>query len=444
MKDFSAAMAWVEEEHGFPDDLTNFHELRFKALAERSGLFEGLPTLVVVAGSCGKASTARFLASMLRAAGLRVGVGTKPPLSETSDGHRERYQLFDSEGEHWIEPELFRQLVTPLPALVKGLEGEVGAFAPYDLRTWILLEAFKAWKVDVGIVEANIGLRRDPAGALPANLTVITPIATDHAQMLQAPPEWSRLGVAAGPLWHKLSACPSERVVVSRQSSLSESDLDDLMQRPGPRLGRDFQLDEVSSGLWGSRGRLRYGHKELNLELGCLGEFQLENAATAAMAYFELQGSENVAPVLLGARETQIPGRLQVLGRRPLELLCVASSQPKVEAMLDSLETLFESTDSRMVLVLTLLDRVHGKEDVVSYIASHPRLATLITTEGTYPDDSRDLSCELVAELARAASPGLDVVSCPELEVAVELARNKVGADGLLILLGNGLASRIS
>ena len=445
MNSFLEAMSWVEEKHSFPEDMANFHERRFVELAESSRLFDGLPTLVVVAGSCGKASTARFLACMLQLAGLRVGLGTKPPLSESADGHRERYQLFDQEGEHWIEPDLFAQIVDPLPAFVETLSRESGAPAPYDLRTWILLNAFKAWNVDVGIVEANIGLRHDPAGSLPAALTIITPIATDHAQMLQAPAEWSHLGVPAGPLWHKLSACPSGRVVVSRQSNISETDLDELMNRPGPRLGRDFHLDEVSSGLWGNRGRLRFGQRELILELGCLGEFQLENAATAAMAYFELRGEDvDVAPVLEGAKLNQIPGRLQVIGREPLELLCVASSQPKVEAMLDSLETLFESEDSRMVLVLTLLDRVHGKEDVVSYIASHPRLETLITTEGTYPDDSKDISPDLLADLARAAAPDLEILACSDPDEAVVLARTKVGKNGLLILLGNGIASTIS
>lgn len=445
MNSFLEAMSWVEEKHSFPDDMANFHERRFVELAKNSRLFDGLPKLVVVAGSCGKASTARFLACMLQAAGLRVGLGTKPPLSESADGHRERYQLFDEKGEHWIEPDLFAQIVAPLPGFVDSLSQESGPPAPYDLRTWILLNAFKAWNVDVGIVEANIGLRHDPAGSLPAALTIITPIATDHAQMLQAPAEWSRLGVPAGPLWHKVSACPSERVVLSRQSHISESDLDALMDRPGPRLGRDFHLDETSSGLWGSRGRLRFGQRELMLELGCLGEFQLENAATAAMAYFELRGDDaDSAPVLEGAKLNQIPGRLQVIGREPLELLCVASSQPKVEAMLESLETLFESEESRLVLVLTLLDRVHGKEDVVSYIASHPRLATLITTAGTYADESQDLSPDFLAELARAAVPGLEVLSCDDPDDAVELARTKVGKNGLLILLGNGIAARIS
>jgi dihydrofolate synthase/folylpolyglutamate synthase len=434
-------MTWLEDEHSFPEDLSHFHARRFTEMARRSDLFAKMPPLVVVTGSCGKASTARFLACMLRAAGLKVGLGTKPPLQESPHGNLERYQCLDSRGEQWLDPELFSQIVSPLPALAAELPPDLGPVAPYDLRAWVLLRAFQEWRVDIGIVEANIGLRYDPAGAIPGvALTVITPIATDHAQMLVAPVGWQHLGPAAGPLWHKLSAVPSERVVVSRQPSIDHLDLDTLLDRPGPRLGRDFAVSEVASGLWGGRGLLSSAFGDLRLELSCLGDFQVENAATAAMAFFELGQSDREA-VLSGARYCQIPGRLQVLGQRPLQLLCVASSQTKVKAMLDALEPLFESVDSRMVMVLTLLDRIHGVDTVIAYLASHPRLATLVVTQGQYNDDSQDMDPKRVAALASQANPNLEVTAESDMARAIALGKTLLGTDGLLLLLGNGLAA---
>ena len=444
MSDFLQAMSWVEEEHSFPEDPADFHARRFTELARRSNLFAAMPPLVVVTGSCGKASTARFLAFMLRAAGKKVGLGTKPPLQESPQGNLERYQRVDSQGEHWLEPDLFARICEPLPDLVKDMPAELGPLAPYDLRAWVLLRAFQEWKVDIGIVEANIGLRYDPAGAIPeAALTIVTPIATDHAQLLKAPREWTSLGAAAGPLWHKLSAIPSKTVVVGRQPSISPADLERLMSRPGPRFGRDFSLSNTSSGLWGSRGRLEHAGATLTLELSCLGDFQLENAATAAMAYFELGGAAESC-VQAGARQCQIPGRLQVLGREPLQLLCVASSQTKAQAMLDSLEPMFESPEAGMVMVLSLLDRIHGKEDVVAYIARHPRLRSLIVTECEYNDDSHDLPAEEIAALARQANPDLRVLVERGPREALARGRAEAPVDGLLILLGNGLAAHIA
>jgi dihydrofolate synthase/folylpolyglutamate synthase len=297
------------------------------------------------------------------------------------------------------------------------------------------------WKVDVGIVEANIGLRFDPAGAVPAALTVLTPIATDHAQLLRPPPEWEHLGAAAGPLWHKLSKVPSDRVVVGRQPGADPTTVDALVSRPGPRFGRDFRLLDVRSGLWGSRADVVLpGGQRTALELTCLGAFQAENALTAAAAYLEL-GHTDLEAMRQGALRCQIPGRLQVVGQDPLRLLCVASSKAKVEGLLDSLEPLFENAESGMVMVLTLLDRVHARDEVIDYIARHPRLRALIATQGTYADDSRDLPPWQVADLARQAHPGLTIESEADPSVALRRAEAVLQPGDIMVLLGNGLAA---
>jgi dihydrofolate synthase/folylpolyglutamate synthase len=443
---FLQAMRWVEEEHDFPAELAQFHSQRFQQLVRLSNMTDGLPPLVVVAGSCGKASTARFLAFMLRAAGYRVGLGSKPPLSESPHGHRERYQLVDAEGEHWIAPELFTRLCEPLPELVRQLPARLGAVAPYDLRSWILLRAFQEWKVDFGIVEANIGLREDPAGALPAQLTVITPIAADHETLLRPPPdcveEARRFGRAAGPLWHKLSRVPSQRVVVGPQRHISPGELDRLLNRPGPRFGRDFSVDQVRSDREGGFGRFSGPEGELPLQLECLGDFQLENAATAAMASSELIGYRPES-ILQGARACQFRGRMEVLSRQPLTLLAAFGTLAKVQAMLDSLEPLLDTPKGDgVVVVMTVLERTANQGEAVRYLAGHPRLSALVATRYDYPQhDAQDLPAEQVAELARQARPDLPVLVCPDPGQAVQQARGMVGPGGVLVLLGSGISA---
>lgn len=442
MRTFLDCMRWVEEEHCFPEDPRHFHGRRFAELARLSDLWSGMPPLVVVTGSCGKASTSRFLGFMLRAAGKTVGLGTKPPLQESAYGNLERYQRLDA-GDHWIEPELFAKIARDLPDLARQVPPELGPLAPYDMRLWILLRAFQHWKVDIGIVEANIGLRQDPAGAIPnAALTIITPVATDHAPILPAPPEWAHLGAAAGPLWHKMSAVPSSKVVVGRQSHIEPGPLDDLLNRPGPRLGRDFTLSQVRSGLWGGSGVWQSGRRELNLRLSCLGEFQVENAAVAAAAFFEL-GEGDESAVLAGAKACQIPGRLEVLGREPLQLLAAVGSLSKVQGILESLETLFESDGEGVVVVLSMLDRLTQIPEVVRYIARHPRLRALVVTQCDYPDESRDVPAAELATLALEARPELQVFTESRFDEAIARGR-AVAGERLLLLLGNGLAASVS
>ena len=154
---FEEAMTRVEVELSFPEDLSDFHNRRTRALFLETGLMEQLkstPT-VVVTGSCGKASTAHYLAEcaseLFRLTGQNqeVGLGTKPPLLETLDGNRERYQVLSSKGKRWIERDEFAALVSQLPPLPDNL-------APYDLRYWLLGKWFVERRVGLAIIEANI------------------------------------------------------------------------------------------------------------------------------------------------------------------------------------------------------------------------------------------------------------------------------------------------
>lgn len=168
---FNEEMSWLEEEHGFPSRLEDFHPRRAAWLFEQ-GLRADLDhtPLAVVAGSCGKASTARMLAFIVRALldsvgdQRPIGLGTKPPLQETLDGNRERYQLFEAgaSSPRWIEPGEFEPLAGQLKSLIQEMPSALGQPAAYDLRYWLLGKYFAAHQVAFGIVEANIGFRLDP------------------------------------------------------------------------------------------------------------------------------------------------------------------------------------------------------------------------------------------------------------------------------------------
>lgn len=68
----------------------------------------------------------------------------------------------------------------------------------------------------------------------------------------------------------------------------------------------------------------------------------------------------------------------------------------------------------------------------------------MVVTEGSYTDDSRDLPPDRVAALARAASPALQVVTHSDPGEAIARGKAMVEKDGLLLLLGNGLAAYAS
>jgi dihydrofolate synthase/folylpolyglutamate synthase len=477
---FQDAMRWVEEEHGFPEDPSHYHYRRAAWLLERSGLAEQIARIptVVIAGSCGKASTARFLAYMVTAAGKTVGLGTKPPLHETLDGNRERYQLFRpapatdnnialSVGyglqhsvvrrEGWIEPDVFTRLVERLRPVALEAEREFGLLAAYDLRLCLLAAAFVEWNVDYAIVEANIGLRQDVARAWPSPRVVgLTPVGTDHAALLRAPDPASmpsqvracldelasELGDAVGPTWHKAGdVWPGVPLVLGRQSAAVLK----LIQHLNPNAVCDWELFDRESTMSGSRARLNVAGHEARLDLRTVGGFHLDNAALAASLAARLLAAPDaaadtafVAAVEAGAARADTPGRMQRVDDDPITLVNVAMSHTKVQATLEAASALLVD-DARLIVVAHFLERVHRVRDCAADIARHARVAALVPTANHHDPRAINVPAATLAEWAREANAELTIEAIEPPAAALLRARQLArAAVDIVVVIGDG------
>ncbi len=445
---FDEAMHLVEGVYAFPADLADFHARRTDWLFRASGLRDQLEKVpvAVLTGSCGKGSTAAFLAYILEELQPDLALGTKPPLLETPDGNRERYQTLHGEGPRWISREHFAAIVDELPQYLS----QQPTWAPYDLRYFVLGRLFTAFPL--AVLEANIGLRNDPASVFPNRaVTVLTPIGSDHSGMLLPPDDFMpELTVGRGPLWHKAGGVQGgEPVVLGRQTPEVERAALELARTTGRvyRYGVDGFVRSVQSGLLGSRAVLQVGSFELPVELQTVGDYQAENAVVAAMAALALHDRGIVrgdlpSAIVRGVARTGTPGRLQIVSRDPLCYYTVASSQTKVEALLASLDAMLEADrpDARVVVCATFLDRIFGIQKVVETLARWPRLQHLIATFHEWADDSRDVDPLQVRSWARSVRPDLPV-ECVPLHEAARVAREQ---GELVLLLGNGMAYGLS
>ena len=447
---FEQAMTAVEVELQFPADPKDFHNLRTRALFEQTGLTEQLrevPT-VVVTGSAGKASTAHYLAEcaaeLFRLTGIdrEVGLGTKPPLLETLDGNRERYQLVSSQGKRWIEQGEFTELVEKLPPLPDGL-------APYDLRYWLLGRWFVERRVGLAIVEANIGFRFDPASVFPKPVAqLLTPIGLDHISLLLpngAPAEVMALGQRAGPTWHK-ACCPTSDLVVS---GLQSADVATVVEKynPGLRLaGRDFRSTVLSQSVEGSRARIELDTASLETDMQTVGRHQAENAAQAAACLWELwkrevlEGSKEqvLQAVRTGLARTTIPGRMEKLAADPPVLLNAATGILKIDGMMHSLEAILPAERSLWVC-MSVLDRLVEKEIPEWLDVSLRRLLSspvILGFTATAPGEDLDTS-RLAAWAEERAPKEVQVLYSDQPLSALQSAREKAG---LVVLLGQSQA----
>lgn len=143
---------------------------------------ERFPVIQVV-GTRGKGSTACYLAQLLRARGLRVGLYTSPHLVRLT----ERIRVDGTE----IPGERFAAALSA----VLELRRAVGA-SFFDLLTGLALLHFAEEGVEAAVLEAGKGGAADATSAAGARLVLFTGLGRDHMDVLGERPEQRALAKA--------------------------------------------------------------------------------------------------------------------------------------------------------------------------------------------------------------------------------------------------------
>lgn len=146
---------------------------RVLALSERFGNpHSRLKSVIHVAGTNGKGSTAHTLAAILQSAGYRTGLFTSPHLVD----FRERIRI---DGK-MIGKEAVCQFVD---RFIGECADEIRP-SFFELTTVMAFECFVEADVDVAVVEVGLGGRLDSTNIVMPDLCVITNISLDHTSLL--------------------------------------------------------------------------------------------------------------------------------------------------------------------------------------------------------------------------------------------------------------------
>ena len=141
---------------------------------------------VLIAGTNGKGSTASTLASIARAAGLRVGLYTSPHLERVNERIRLGQPGADAHIAE-IPDETFARLYFRVEAIARQLvaESRLPALPSYfELLTALAFLYFAESKVDLAVLEVGMGGRLDATNLVSPILSVITDISLDHQEWL--------------------------------------------------------------------------------------------------------------------------------------------------------------------------------------------------------------------------------------------------------------------
>lgn len=363
-----------------------------------------------IAGTNGKGSVAAFVASILKHAGLKVGLYSSPHLVRFT----ERFRINDEE----ITPEKAAGLITELREVF--VSEEPPTF--FEATTAMALLYFAREQTDIAIMEVGMGGRLDATNVITPLVCLITNISMEHQFYLGS----RLLDIAAekGGIIKKgidVITGATQPAVISLFESICEE-----KGAPLWRLGKDIRYRNTGSGLHyhGTKQRLN------QLQLGLNGSFQGRNAALA-LAIIERLGEKGYKVSSRNIREglklTTWHGRMQVVAKNPTIILDGAHNPSAIRTLANSVKR--EMNYRRLILVIGVMEDKQINEILRGIV---PHSDYVIFTRPVY---SRAASPEvLAAEAAPLGKPG-EVV--PLLTVALNRAKEMADPSDLILVTGS-------
>ena len=377
--------------------------------------------IIHITGSNGKTSTARIAASLLAAHGLTVGTFISPHLERVE----ERLSI---NGVH-ATPDEFAQAVADVEPFADLLEQRLGERPTYfELTAAIALAWFATNAVDVAVVEVGLGGRLDATNAADGRVAVVTGVSLEHVSYLgDSVAKIAREKLAIAKSGSVLIAGPMSEDADQEARDHAASQSIELR-----RYGHDFRVAEAERAVGGWLCEVEgiYGtYPELYLPLH--GRHQTLNLAIAIVAVEELYGRALAGDAAIeGAGAASSPGRLEVLGHRPLVIVDGAHNDEGFGALADALAEEFPPFGWTVVMG-ALGDK--DLDTMLGHLQGH-----VSRFYATAPNSDRAVSPGDVATAARRVfGPEVDVLEVDGVPAAVAAAKAATPSDGALLVTGS-------
>jgi dihydrofolate synthase/folylpolyglutamate synthase len=402
-----------------------------RALLDRLGAPERGLSVLHVAGSKGKGSTALFAEAVLRAMGARVGTFTSP--------HLERWtERFRVDGEE-VAPERLAAAVERLRPHVDALRTAGGGTVPsfFDATTAAALWIFRELQVDHAVLEVGLGGRLDSTNAAEPAVCCITSIELEHTDLLGetvAAIAAEKAGILKPGVPVVCGELPREALAVVERRAAE-------LGCPLARLGREIALEVEVVALDATRLRYREGEWGFGTELCVPGAHQAANAAIAVAAVRRLLASSDPARIAAAARvglaAARLPARIEILARAPWIVVDAAHTGASARALAAVLRRLAAPID----FVLS----ISAGKDTGAILAALLPLARSLTL--TRAEPVRSLDPAEIAAAARRVQPGVALRVVPNPHLALRAAREALAPDAVLCATGSvylaGIARRV-
>ena len=261
--------------------------------------------VIHVAGTNGKGTTCALLASILQAAGYRVGLYTSPHLVRFNERIRVNdVKISDTDIIDFLHK--YRPLINEIDTTF------------FETTTVLAFEYFWRKQVDVVILETGLGGRFDATNVIMPLLSIVTPIGKDHERFLGT--RLSEISLEKAGIIKPEIPC-----VIAKQRKDVKRILDEaITQRNSdahyaPDYGKISVISQNIDGQLVSVKTPECDFKRLKFSL--VGRHQLENLQTVLCALKILKNFDIPCSVIRkGIEAVKWHGRLEILSRKPLIL----------------------------------------------------------------------------------------------------------------------------
>lgn len=399
------------------------------ALANSEALMEAMGNphrkfrSVHVAGTNGKGSTSSYIATMLQAAGYRIGLYTSPHLVNFT----ERIRIDGIQISEQKVVELARRVRDGYQKTVA--QGGSGALNPtfFEVTTAMAFTYFAEEGVDLAVIEVGMGGRLDSTNVVTPLVSVITNIDLEHTEFLGTTLEQiagEKAGIVKEGVPVVTGAVQPEVIAVIEREAASKA-------ATVYRLTRDFMPRNLSSG----RGQVfdYQGIKSsyAGLTLAMLGGYQVDNACLA-LATIECLRTAGIGvhetAVRGGLERTCWEGRMERVTHRP-DIYLDGAHNPASAKKLAMTVREMKPSYRRIILVIGIL----GDKDYRGIIAELVPLADQVIV--TQPRYSRAMDIRLLA--AEIKELHTSVETSETVEEAIEKSRRAASSDDLVLITGS-------
>ena len=316
-----------------------------------------------ITGTNGKGSTSAFTASILEAAGFKVGLYTSPHLERFNERIKvNRVEISDEDTARLLTEarKIFEEMVSyPKPMPLRF----------FDILTGVCFKYFEEQKVDFGVIEVGLGGRLDATNLINPLVSVITNIGYEHVNIL---------GPTLEDIAHeKAGIIKKNTPVVTGESN---PNITDVFKKTTYELGSELfvvaqsaQYQRISTGQDGQIFNLKTPQREYRgLRIPLFGMHQILNATTSVLAIEALSKSGidiSQSSIKTGLQNVYWPARLEIIHNKPTIILDCAKDAEATEAVKETIKSDLNNHRTIAVISMSSDKNIEGMISNISEVA---------------------------------------------------------------------------